>query len=102
MFTSTKFCRLLVSVKSSPLPQVKSVAGQFDASASDTRSQLEHDNLTVLEKVCDRNESVHGSLPNIVHDRMGKSADGSQSLSDQLRGLFLLYFILFVFLDVTV
>ncbi|KAH8488913.1 hypothetical protein H0E87_024515 [Populus deltoides] len=77
--------RLLVSAKSSPLPQVKSVAGQFDASASDTRSQLEHDNLTVLEKVCDRNESVHGSLPNIVHDRMGKSADGSQSLSDQLR-----------------
>nr|XP_034904272.1 serine/threonine-protein kinase ATG1a-like isoform X1 [Populus alba] len=78
--------RLLVSAKSSPLPQVKSVAGQFDdASASNTRSQLEHDNLTVLEKVCDRNESVHGSLPNIVHDRMGKSADGSQSLSDQLR-----------------
>ncbi|XP_061961061.1 serine/threonine-protein kinase ATG1a [Populus nigra] len=77
--------RLLVSAKSSPLPQVKSVAGQFDASASDTRSQLEHDNLTVLEKVCDRNESVHGSLPNSVHDRMGKSADGSQSLSDQLR-----------------
>ncbi|KAG6748286.1 hypothetical protein POTOM_048203 [Populus tomentosa] len=85
MFTSTKFCRLLVSAESSPLPQVKSVAGQFDASASNTRSQLEHDNLTVLEKVCDRNESVHGSLPNIVHDRMGKSADGSQSLSDQLR-----------------
>ncbi|KAJ6873128.1 serine/threonine-protein kinase ATG1a isoform X3 [Populus alba x Populus x berolinensis] len=67
--------RLLVSAKSSPLPQVKSVAGQFDASASNTRSQL----------VCDRNESVHGSLPNVVHDRMGKSADGSQSLSDQLR-----------------
>ncbi|XP_011042709.1 PREDICTED: serine/threonine-protein kinase ATG1-like [Populus euphratica] len=77
--------RLLVSAKSPPLPQVKSVAGQFDASASDTRSQLEHDNLTVLEKVCDRNESFHGSLPNIVHDRMGKSADGNQSLSDQLQ-----------------
>uniref|UniRef100_A0A6N2NAJ0 Protein kinase domain-containing protein n=1 Tax=Salix viminalis TaxID=40686 RepID=A0A6N2NAJ0_SALVM len=35
---------LLVSAKSSPLPQVKSAAGQFDASASDSWSYLEHDN----------------------------------------------------------
>lgn len=102
MITSTNFCRLLASAKSSPLPQVKSAVGQFDASASDSWSYLEHDNPTVLAKVHNRNESVHGSLPNIVHDRMGKSADGSQSMLDKLRGLFLLYFILFAFLDVTV
>ncbi|KAB5527267.1 hypothetical protein DKX38_021114 [Salix brachista] len=76
---------LLVSAKSSPLPQVKSAVGQFDASASDSWSYLEHDNPTVLPKVHNRNESVHGSLPNIVHDRMGKSADGSQSMLDKLR-----------------
>ncbi|KAJ6343889.1 hypothetical protein OIU76_005605 [Salix suchowensis] len=76
---------LLVSAKSSPLPQVKSAVVQFDASASDSWSYLEHDNPTVLAKVHNRNESVHGSLPNIVHDRMGKSADGSQSMLDKLR-----------------
>ena len=102
MFTRTNFCRLLVSAKSSPLPQVKSGVGQFDASASDSWSHLEYDNPTVLAKVHNRNECVDGSLPNTVHDRMGKSADGIQSMLDQLQGLFLLYFILFVFLDVTV
>ncbi|CAK7348614.1 unnamed protein product [Dovyalis caffra] len=94
--------RLLVGAKSSLLPQMKSVVEQFDASASDERSQLEHclqsatrnailtstsehDNVTVLAKVDDRNGSVHGSVPNIVHDGMGKPADGSQSSLDQLQ-----------------
>ncbi|KAI5598952.1 hypothetical protein BDE02_02G165900 [Populus trichocarpa] len=97
--------RLLLDAKSPLLPQMKSVVEQFDASASNTRSQMghclhsanrnailtstsEHDNITMLAKVHDstsRNDSVHGIVPSIVHDRMGRSAYGSQSSLDQLR-----------------
>ncbi|KAJ7007966.1 serine/threonine-protein kinase ATG1a-like [Populus alba x Populus x berolinensis] len=97
--------RLLLDAKSPLLPQMKSVVEQFDASASNTRSQMEHclhsanrnamltstseqDNITVLAKVHDstsRNDRVHGIVPSIVHDRMGRSAYGSQSSLDQLR-----------------
>ncbi|KAF9688025.1 hypothetical protein SADUNF_Sadunf02G0154100 [Salix dunnii] len=97
--------RLLVDAKSTLLPQMKAVVEQFDVSASNTRSQLEHclhsatrndiltstsehGNITVLEKVHDssfRNVSVHGIVPSIVHDKMGRSAYGSQSSLDQLR-----------------
>jgi serine/threonine-protein kinase ULK/ATG1 len=101
---------------------MKSVVEQFDASASNTRSQMgqclhsanrnailtstsEHDNITMLAKVHDstsRNDSVHGIVPSIVHDRMGRSAYGSQSSLDQLRGLLLFYSIPFAFLYVTI
>uniref|UniRef100_A0A6M2E762 Protein kinase domain-containing protein n=1 Tax=Populus davidiana TaxID=266767 RepID=A0A6M2E762_9ROSI len=97
--------RLLLDAKFPLLPQMKSVVEQFDASASNTRSQMEHclhsanrnailtstsehDNIAVLAKVHDstsRNDRVHGIVPSIVHDRMGRSAYGSQSSLDQLR-----------------
>ncbi|KAJ6940644.1 hypothetical protein NC651_006700 [Populus alba x Populus x berolinensis] len=97
--------RLLLDAKSPLLPQMKSVVEQFDASASNTRSQMEHclhsanrnailtstseqDNITVLAKVHDstsRNDRVHGIVPSIVNDRMRRSAYGSQSSLDQLR-----------------
>ncbi|XP_011025351.1 PREDICTED: serine/threonine-protein kinase ATG1-like isoform X2 [Populus euphratica] len=97
--------RLLLDAKSPPFPQMKSLVEQFDASASNTRSQMElclhsanrnailastseHDNITVLAKVHDstsRNDSVHGIVPSIVHDRMRRSAYGSQSSLYQLR-----------------
>lgn len=100
---------------SSLLPNTKSLVELFDASASDTRSQLHlehpmysatrnpkltgssaHDNIVGHGKdhgSVSGTKNVHEPMPIIVHDRLRKSADGSQCSSDQLGGLFFIFFI---------